>query len=60
MELRPTRIGSCQARIASPDESQEIVAKMQKLCADLGAATEWGPVRQCLNVSPPEARTSSI
>jgi poly-gamma-glutamate capsule biosynthesis protein CapA/YwtB (metallophosphatase superfamily) len=61
MQLRPTRIGSCQSRIALPDEAQEIAAKMQKLCADLGASTKWDPVRQCLNVSPPpQARTSSM
>ena len=61
MELRPTRIDSCQARIASPDEAQEIAAKMQKLCIDLDALAEWDAVRQCLNVSPaPQARTSSM
>ena len=52
LDLRPTRIDFCQARVASPDEAQEIAAKMKKLCANLGTPAEWDPAQQRLSVGP--------
>lgn len=57
VELRPTRIDFCQARLALPNEAQQIAVKMQKLCLDLGTSTKWTPIRQCLSIEAQSARS---
>jgi hypothetical protein len=48
LELYPTVIRDCQARLARGVEAEAIGAKMAKLCDRLGTAARWCEDRRCL------------
>jgi poly-gamma-glutamate synthesis protein (capsule biosynthesis protein) len=50
LELYPTVIRDCQARLARGVEAEAIGAKMAKLCTRLGTAARWCVDRRCLEV----------
>jgi poly-gamma-glutamate capsule biosynthesis protein CapA/YwtB (metallophosphatase superfamily) len=50
LELYPTVIRDCQARLARGVEAEAIGAKMVKLCTRLGTTARWYEDRRCLEV----------
>jgi poly-gamma-glutamate capsule biosynthesis protein CapA/YwtB (metallophosphatase superfamily) len=51
LELYPTVIRDCQARLARGAEAQAIAVRMAKLCARLGTTARWCDDRRCLEVN---------
>lgn len=43
LQLYPTVIEDCHARLAPGDRSEAIARKLHRLCADLGTVTTWHP-----------------
>ncbi|GAA3667526.1 hypothetical protein GCM10023081_02780 [Arthrobacter ginkgonis] len=41
LQLVPTVIEDCSARLAGPGDAARMVRRMQRLCADLGTASTW-------------------
>jgi poly-gamma-glutamate capsule biosynthesis protein CapA/YwtB (metallophosphatase superfamily) len=50
LELYPTVIRDCQARLAQGAEAEAIGVKMARLCARLGTFARWCDNRRCLEV----------
>ncbi|HEY7417600.1 MAG TPA: CapA family protein [Ktedonobacteraceae bacterium] len=54
--LYPTVIRECQARRASDEERQAMIARMQKLCMHLNTETHWNAEKACLEVDIQEVQ----
>lgn len=54
LELYPTVIEDCQARLASADHAEDIARKLQQLCASLGTAATWHAPAGYLDITFPD------
>jgi poly-gamma-glutamate capsule biosynthesis protein CapA/YwtB (metallophosphatase superfamily) len=51
MQLHPTEIADCQARMARGERASEIAFKMARLCKELGTPVRWIATREVLEIS---------